>query len=94
MGGLKRHVTALGGPARVWKHPNHIGSVGLNAPYSKDFCTTCNQLRVSAKVAYTCVSLVTVDTIYVRYCKRILTGIAERNHLRVTGSQGRGHGLP
>jgi cyclic pyranopterin phosphate synthase len=40
---------ALGGPARVWKHPNHIGSVGLIAPYSKDFCTTCNRLRVSAK---------------------------------------------
>ena len=40
---------ALGGPARVWKHPNHKGSVGLIAPYSKDFCTTCNRLRVSAK---------------------------------------------
>ena len=40
---------ALGGPARVWKHPNERGSVGLIAPYSKDFCTTCNRLRVSAK---------------------------------------------
>ncbi|HBX26972.1 MAG TPA: GTP 3',8-cyclase MoaA [Gammaproteobacteria bacterium] len=39
----------LGGPARVWKHPNQEGSVGLIAPYSRDFCTTCNRLRVSAK---------------------------------------------
>ena len=37
------------GPARVWKHPSHGGSVGLIAPYSKDFCTTCNRLRVSAR---------------------------------------------
>jgi cyclic pyranopterin phosphate synthase len=40
---------AMAGPARVWKHPDHHGSVGLIAPYSKDFCTTCNRLRVSAK---------------------------------------------
>ena len=40
---------ALGGPARVWKHPKMAGSVGLIAPYSKDFCTTCNRLRVSAR---------------------------------------------
>ena len=40
---------AMAGPARVWKHPNRPGSVGLIAPYSKDFCTTCNRLRVSAR---------------------------------------------
>jgi cyclic pyranopterin phosphate synthase len=47
-GWLEAPRDALGGPARVWKHANQIGSVGLIAPYSKDFCTTCNRLRVSA----------------------------------------------
>ena len=26
-----------------------MGSIGLIAPYSKDFCESCNRLRVSAK---------------------------------------------
>lgn len=26
-----------------------MGTIGLIAPYSKDFCKTCNRLRVSAK---------------------------------------------
>ena len=48
-GWLEAPRDALGGPARVWKHMDQVGSVGLIAPYSKDFCTTCNRLRVSAK---------------------------------------------
>ena len=36
------------GPAVVFSHPSYQGKVGLIAPYSKDFCTTCNRLRVSA----------------------------------------------
>jgi len=37
------------GPARVFGHPDYLGEIGLIMPYSKDFCQTCNRLRVSAK---------------------------------------------
>lgn len=37
------------GPAVEFEHPDSIGRVGLIAPYSKDFCKSCNRLRVSAK---------------------------------------------
>lgn len=40
-----------GGPAIEYFHPESKGTVGLIAPYSKDFCKTCNRLRVSAKGA-------------------------------------------
>ena len=40
---------SMAGPARTWKKDGVSGSVGLIAPYSKDFCTTCNRLRISAK---------------------------------------------
>ena len=33
------------GPAVEFSHPNYLGRVGIIAPYSKDFCTTCNRLR-------------------------------------------------
>lgn len=36
------------GPAQVYSHPNYQGSLGLIQPYAKDFCDTCNRLRVSA----------------------------------------------
>ena len=36
------------GPAQEFEHPDHAGRVGIIAPYSKDFCTTCNRLRVTA----------------------------------------------
>lgn len=36
------------GPAKIFKHPDYLGSIGLIMPYSKDFCLTCNRLRVSA----------------------------------------------
>lgn len=39
------------GPAVEFTHPDSKGTVGLIAPYSKDFCKTCNRLRVSAKGA-------------------------------------------
>jgi cyclic pyranopterin phosphate synthase len=39
------------GPAIEYAHPDYAGRVGLIAPYSKDFCTTCNRLRVSARGA-------------------------------------------
>ncbi|GHF22213.1 cyclic pyranopterin monophosphate synthase [Kordiimonas sediminis] len=36
------------GPARCFAHPDYQGSIGFIAPYSRDFCSTCNRLRVSA----------------------------------------------
>ncbi|HDY7618074.1 TPA: GTP 3',8-cyclase MoaA [Vibrio vulnificus] len=37
------------GPAQVFVHPDYQGEIGLIMPYEKDFCTSCNRLRVSAK---------------------------------------------
>lgn len=55
---LKQRILAQGwqrvirekdaGPAQEFEHPDHIGRVGLIMPYSKDFCSTCNRLRVSS----------------------------------------------
>lgn len=39
------------GPALEYAHDDSSGTIGLIAPYSKDFCKTCNRLRVSAKGA-------------------------------------------
>ncbi len=36
------------GPAQVFSHPDYQGEVGLIMPYEKDFCASCNRLRVSA----------------------------------------------
>ena len=37
------------GPANEYVHPGFQGSIGIIAPYAKDFCATCNRLRLSAK---------------------------------------------
>lgn len=42
-----RNVAA--GPAVNFTHPDYAGSIGLIAPYSKDFCTGCNRLRITSK---------------------------------------------
>ena len=36
------------GPAQEFYHPDYKGKIGLIMPYSKDFCASCNRLRVSA----------------------------------------------
>ena len=36
------------GPAQEFYHPDYQGKVGLIMPYSNDFCSTCNRLRVSS----------------------------------------------
>lgn len=41
-----RHKAA--GPAEVYAHPDYQGTIGLIMPYAKDFCDTCNRLRVSS----------------------------------------------
>lgn len=37
------------GPAQEYQHSSSQGHIGLIAPYSKDFCKSCNRLRVSAR---------------------------------------------
>lgn len=36
------------GPAKVLRHPDYQGEIGLIMPYEKNFCASCNRLRVSA----------------------------------------------
>lgn len=36
------------GPAQEFSHSDYQGNIGLIMPYSKDFCDSCNRLRVSA----------------------------------------------
>jgi cyclic pyranopterin phosphate synthase len=36
------------GPAVEFTHPKFLGKFGIIAPYSKDFCSTCNRLRVTS----------------------------------------------
>ncbi|WP_448214145.1 GTP 3',8-cyclase MoaA [Colwellia sp. MEBiC06753] len=36
------------GPAQEFFHPDYAGRIGLIMPYSKDFCHSCNRLRVSS----------------------------------------------
>jgi cyclic pyranopterin phosphate synthase len=36
------------GPAQVFVHADYKGEVGLIMPYEKNFCESCNRLRVSA----------------------------------------------
>lgn len=36
------------GPAIEFSHPNKRGRIGIIAPYSKDFCASCNRLRLGS----------------------------------------------
>ncbi|BFU59829.1 MULTISPECIES: GTP 3',8-cyclase MoaA [Rodentibacter] len=48
--GWKQQQRAItDGPAKVFKHPDYLGEIGLIMPYEKDFCASCNRLRVSSK---------------------------------------------
>ena len=47
--GWVENIRALGaGPAANFTHADYAGSIGLIAPYSKDFCTNCNRLRITS----------------------------------------------
>ncbi len=47
--GWKQQLSSLtSGPAKEFYHANSIGRIGFISPYSKDFCSTCNRLRVSS----------------------------------------------
>lgn len=37
------------GPAIEFTHPDHLGRIGLIAPYAPGFCEGCNRLRVTAR---------------------------------------------
>ena len=43
---LKRGADA--GPAVELQHPDYAGRIGFIMPYSSDFCSSCNRLRVTA----------------------------------------------
>lgn len=43
---LRRHDD---GPAEHYHHPDYAGRIGLILPYGRDFCDSCNRLRVSAR---------------------------------------------
>lgn len=36
------------GPAVEYCHPDYMGKIGLIEPYAKEFCDSCNRLRVSS----------------------------------------------
>lgn len=40
--------TKSAGPAQEFYHPDYQGKIGLIMPYAKDFCNSCNRLRVSS----------------------------------------------
>ncbi|WP_205859122.1 GTP 3',8-cyclase MoaA [Pleionea sediminis] len=37
------------GPAQEFQHSDYQGRIGLIMPYSKDFCKSCNRLRISSQ---------------------------------------------
>ena len=37
------------GPSKDYINPDYKGKFGLIAPYSKDFCKTCNRLRITSR---------------------------------------------
>ena len=37
------------GPSKNYINPNYKGKFGLIAPYSKDFCKSCNRLRITSR---------------------------------------------
>ncbi|SDE11113.1 GTP 3',8-cyclase MoaA [Kordiimonas lacus] len=47
-GWTKKLKAVDAGPANEYVHPDYRGSIGLIAPYSKDFCKSCNRLRFSS----------------------------------------------
>ena len=50
-GWRRRNRSPGDGPAVELEHPDHRGRLGLIAPYSSDFCKSCNRLRVTSRGA-------------------------------------------
>lgn len=47
-GWVEKPRAADAGPAQEYIHTDYVGSIGIIAPYSKDFCTNCNRLRITS----------------------------------------------
>ena len=48
--GWKRLERAEGaGPAVEFSRPGYRGTIGIIAPYSRDFCSSCNRLRINSR---------------------------------------------
>jgi len=47
-GWLRCSTSRTSGPAQEYRHNESKGRMGLISPYSKDFCSNCNRLRVSS----------------------------------------------
>lgn len=48
LGWSRKQKAQWAGPAKVYRHADYQGRIGLIMPYSKDFCADCNRLRISA----------------------------------------------
>jgi cyclic pyranopterin phosphate synthase len=48
LGWRPRQRIEADGPALEFIHPDYVGRLGIIAPYSSDFCSTCNRLRVTS----------------------------------------------
>lgn len=48
-GWAQKLKAADAGPADTYIHPDYQGEFGIIAPYSKDFCKSCNRLRFSSQ---------------------------------------------
>ncbi len=48
-GWQKINKDSLAGPAEEYQHADYAGRVGIIAPYSNNFCNSCNRLRISAQ---------------------------------------------
>ncbi len=44
-----RARSSTDGPAREYEHEDYRGRIGVIAPYSRDFCSGCNRLRISCR---------------------------------------------
>jgi len=51
LGWARERGTPESGPAQEWSHSDHLGRVGVIAPYSRGFCETCNRLRITSEGA-------------------------------------------
>lgn len=48
LGWVRKTRESGAGPAIEYVHSEYQGRIGMIAPYAKDFCASCNRLRVSA----------------------------------------------
>ena len=49
LGWKRLERTEGAGPAVEFSSPGYRGTIGIIAPYSRDFCSTCNRLRINSR---------------------------------------------